>query len=135
MQARAIARLALALAYGIARYLHLATPRPFLGIMPGWIPAPAQVVFWTGIAELLGAAALANPWNRNLRKAGAAGLALYAICVFPANVNHFAIDMTRDVGGLGLAYHMPRMIAQPLIVWLTLWSARWIDWPFSAKRR
>ena len=87
----------------------------------------------TGIAELLGAAALLQPWSLRLRRAGAIGLALYAICVFPANINHFAMDMAREDGGLGLAYHIPRMFAQPVIVWLALWCGEVIDWPFRRR--
>ena len=119
----------LGLFYAVAGYAHLADPAPFLGIMPAWVPAPEPVVFWTGIAELLGAAALVQPWSLDLRKAGAVGLALYAVCVFPANINHFAMDMARADGGFGLAYHIPRMIAQPVLVWLALWVGGVTDWP------
>ena len=123
----------LAVFYAVAGYFHLATPMPFLRIMPEWVPAPEAVVWWTGIAEILGAVALAQPLSRTLRLAGAIGLALYAVCVFPANINHFAIDMARADGGLGLAYHVPRMFAQPLIVWLTLWAGGVTDWPFRRR--
>lgn len=102
-------------------------------IMPGWVPAAESVVFWTGIAELLGAAALLQPWSVTLRKVGAIGLALYAVCVFPANVNHFALDMARKDGGLGLFYHLPRMIAQPVLVWLALWAGGVTDWPWRRR--
>ena len=126
---RAGLRWLLAVFYALAGYLHLVRPQPFLAIMPDWVPVPEAVVWWTGIAELLGAAALAQPWSLDLRKAGAIGLALYAVCVFPANINHFAMDMARADGGLGLAYHLPRMVAQPLLVWLALWVGGVTDWP------
>ena len=29
--------------------------------------------------------------------------------------------MAKADGGLGLGYHVPRMFAQPLIIWLALW--------------
>ena len=119
----------LALFYAVAGYLHLVRPDPFLTIMPDWIPAPEAVVWWTGVAELSGAAALAQAWSLKLRKAGAVGLALYAVCVFPANIHHFAIDLAREDGGLGLAYHLPRMTAQPVLVWLALWVGGVTDWP------
>jgi uncharacterized membrane protein len=51
-------------------------------------------------------------------------LALYALCVWPANINHFMLDMARADGGLGLAYHVPRMFAQPLIIWMAVWTSR-----------
>ena len=65
--------------------------------------------------------------------AGAIGLALYAVGVFPANINHFAMDMGRPDHGWGLAYHIPRMIAQPVLVWLALWAGAVIDWPFRPR--
>ena len=130
---RTVLRLVLALLYAIAGVLHLVAPRPFLAIMPSGLPFPTEIVFLTGIAEILGAAALAQGWSASLRKAGAIGLALYAVCVFPANINHFAIDMARPDQGLGLAYHVPRMIAQPIIVWWALWAGSVTDWPFRRR--
>ena len=57
------------------------------------------------------------------------GLALYAVCVYPANVNHMLIDLARPSQGLGMAYHVPRLLAQPLLVWLALWVGEVIEWP------
>lgn len=126
---RALGRGALALLYLTAAGFHLAKPGPFLGIMPGWVPWPDVVVLWTGLAEAAGALALLQPWWRPLRRAGAIGLALYAVCVFPANVNHMLLDLAKPDHGLGLAYHVPRLLAQPLLVWLALWSGGATSWP------
>lgn len=130
---RAMLRWALAAFYALAGYVHLANPAPFLAIMPPFVPAPETVVAWTGIAELLGAAALAQGVSLTLRRAGAWGLALYAICVFPANIHHFALDMARPDGEFGLGYHLPRMLAQPLLVWLALWTGGATDWPLRRR--
>jgi uncharacterized membrane protein len=130
---RLVVRLLLAVFYAVAGYLHLARPEPFLTIMPPWVPMAEAVVCWTGIAELLGAAALLQGVSIPLRRAGALGLALYAVCVFPANIHHFALDMARPDGGLGLGYHIPRMFAQPLVIWLTLWSGGVTHWPFRHR--
>ena len=132
---RTALRWLLAAFYAFAGYAHIADPAPFLTIMPPWVPAPEAVVLWTGIAELLGAVALVQPWNLPLRRAGAIGLALYAVCVFPANIHHFALDMAKPDGGLGLAYHVPRMFAQPLVIWLALWTGGVTDWPFAKRKR
>ena len=131
---RALLRLLLASLYAIAGVLHILAPRPFLSIMPGDLPYPEAIVLLTGIAELLGAIALAQGWSLRLQRAGAIGLALYAVCVFPANMNHFALDMARPDNGLGLAYHIPRMFAQPIIVWWALWAGGVTDWPFRRRR-
>ena len=118
---KAILRWLLAAFYFAAGVIHPVSPAPFLKIMPGWVPLPEAVVLWTGVAEILGAIGLAQPVSKPLRQAGGWGLALYALCVWPANINHFALDMAKPDGGLGLAYHVPRMFAQPLIIWLALW--------------
>ena len=126
-------RYLLALFYGYAGYAHIANPDVFMAIMPAWVPAPQAVVLWTGIAEILGAIAIAQPFSARLMKAGAIGLALYAVCVFPANIYHFMLDLERADGGAGLAYHIPRMFAQPLIIWLSLWTGGVTNWPFLRR--
>ncbi len=129
---RAILRPGLAVFYAFAGYMHIARPEPFLSIMPVAVPFPEAVIFWTGIAEILGAVAILQPFSRTLRQAGGIGLALYALCVWPANINHFILDMAREDGGLGLIYHVPRMIAQPVIIWLALWVGE-LPMPWHSK--
>ena len=85
---RTISRRVLAIVYVAAGLFHLATPGPFLMITPDWVPFPRQVIMGTGLCELAGAAGLLT---RPFRRAAAIGLALYAVCVFPANIKH-AID-------------------------------------------
>jgi len=121
---RTILRWVLAAFYFAAGVVHLVAPAPFLAIMPAWVPAPEAVVLWTGVAEILGAIGLVQPFSKPLRRAAGWGLAAYALCVWPANINHFIIDMAKADGGLGLAYHVPRMFAQPVIIWLAWWVSR-----------
>ena len=124
MSRRDFARCALALFYGLAGVLHLILPRPFILIVPGWVPAPEFVVALTGLAEIAGAVGLIQSRSPALRRAAGWGLAAYALCVWPANFNHMLIDLARPDGGLGLAYHVPRLAAQPLLIWLALWASR-----------
>lgn len=123
------------MAYAVAGYFHLAAPQAFLRVMPPWVPAPEAVVLLTGIAELAGAAGLLQPFSRRLRRAAAIALALYALCVWPANAHHMMIDLASPDGGWGLAYHLPRMLAQPLIVWAALWAGEATDWPFARRKQ
>lgn len=125
-------RWTLALFYLTAGIFHLARPAPFVAITPGWVPWPDAVVLATGLAELAAAPALVQPWSPALRRLAGIGLALYAICVFPANINHMLIDTARAEPALGWAYHVPRMFAQPLLVWLALWVGEVVEWPFRA---
>ena len=123
----------LALFYFVAGVLHIIQPGPFVTITPYWVPLPHEVVLATGIAELAGAIALVQPWSLALRRAAGIGLALYAVCVFPANINHMFMDMAKPLPVLGWGYHIPRMFAQPLLVWLALWVGSVIEWPFSRR--
>ena len=129
--ARRALRWLLAFAYAYAGYRHLATPAPFLAITPPWVPCPALVVAATGVAELAGAAGLMIP---RLRKAAGCGLALYALCVWPANFHHAFAHVAIGGTALGWGYHAPRLAAQPLIIWWALWASDAIDWPFARRR-
>jgi uncharacterized membrane protein len=135
MTARKVARCIIGIFYLAAGVAHLTIPDPFLGIMPGWVPAPKALITATGIAELAGAGALLQPWSSSLRKAGAAGLALYAAAVLPANVNHMLIDLAREEGGLGLSYHVPRLVAQPVLIWFTLWAGGLVGRPADVQEQ
>lgn len=130
---RSATRWFLVVAYFAAGVIHIAAPQPFLGIMPAFVPFPAAVVFWTGVAEIIGAIGLAQTVSPPLRRAAAIGLALYALCVWPANIQHMINDLSDPDGGLGLAYHVPRMIAQPIIIWAALWAGMAIDWPLRRR--
>lgn len=116
---RFAARMVLVIIYLAAGTLHLALPQPFLLITPGWLPCHEFVVAFTGACELLGAAGLLLP---RFRKTAGACLALYAICVFPANVEHARLDLTVHIDGLGLWYHIPRLAFQPVLVWWAMYA-------------
>ena len=130
--ARAATRWFLVIAYFAAGVLHILVAEPFLGIMPAFVPLPEAVVFWTGVAEILGAIGLAQGFSPRLRRAAGIGLALYALCVWPANIQHLIDDLGSGTG-LGPAYHVPRMFAQPVIIWAALWASRAIDWPLRPR--
>jgi uncharacterized membrane protein len=111
----------LGLGYIAAGILHFIFPEALIGITPPWVPQAQLVVALTGIAEATGGSALLQPWSARLRRAGGMGLALYALCVFPANINHMLMDMARAEPQLGWGYHLPRMLLQPVLIWLALW--------------
>lgn len=129
MSRRDFARWGLALFYGLAGLLHLILTRPFVSIVPGWVPAPELVVALTGLAEIAGAVGLVQNRSPALCRSAGWGLAAYALCVWPANFNHMLIDLARPDHGLSLAYHVPRLAAQPLLVWLALWASGVIGRP------
>ena len=130
---RSVARWLLGLFYAVAGWLHLIHPRPFVSVMPEWVPSHDLVVALTGVAELAGAVALVQWRAPALRRAAGWGLALYALCVWPANYHHMELDLARPGGGLGLVYHIPRLAAQPLLIWLALWAGEVTDWPWRRR--
>ena len=132
--ARAIIIVLLAVLYLVAGRAHILDPAPFLAITPGWVPYPEAVVYWTGIAEIAGAFALLQPFGKRLRQAAGVGLAAYALCVWPANFNHFIIDLSRESGGWGLGYHIPRLAFQPVLICAPLWASQLVQWPFGKPK-
>ena len=132
MTGRAVARALLAAAYAIAGTLHLATPGTFLLITPEWVPYPRLVIAFTGACELAGAAGLLT---RRLRRAAGVGLAIYALCVFPANIKHAIDGLPADQVQLGWWYHAPRLALQPVLVWWALFAGGVVDWPFARVAR
>jgi uncharacterized membrane protein len=124
-----------ALFYLLAGVAHLRSPEGFLAITPGWVPLPHQVVAFTGVAEILGAIGLMTPratlsWAR---PAAGIGLALYALCVWPANFNHALNDIPLGGAHQSWWYHGPRLAAQPLIIWLALWVGEVTSWPIRRR--
>ncbi len=124
---RTILRILLAIFYFGAGVLHLMSPEGFLQITPSWVPFAPEVVAFTGIAEIAGAIGLLIPRSR---RAAGMGLALYALCVWPANFNHALGGIAIGGRDLGWQYHGPRLVFQPVLMWLALWVGTVTDWPF-----
>ncbi len=124
-------RFLLAAIYCVAGVAHVLSPAGFLAITPAWVPWPGLVVLVTGLCEVAGAIALAMIVR--LRWAAGTALALYALCVFPANINHAVNDIA--IGGTHMSwwYHGPRLMFQPAAIWWALWVGGVIDWPFGDR--
>ncbi|MBD8653007.1 DoxX family protein [Rhizobium sp. CFBP 8752] len=124
-------RLGLFLFYAAAGVLHITVPRPFLSITPSWVPDAPEVILVTGLCEIAGAIGLLVPWSR--RYAGI-GLALYAACVFPANIKHAVTSLTApDASQWQWLYHMVRLPLQPVLIWIALFAAGIVRWPMRAR--
>ena len=123
----AVLRYALAAVYGPFGVLHVLSSAAFLPIMPPGVPFPRTVVVLTGACEIAGALGLLIPRTRN---AAGVALALYAACVFPANIYHALAH--RHVPPLPDSwwYHGPRLLFQPVFVWWALFAGGVTDWPW-----
>jgi uncharacterized membrane protein len=124
---RVVLRWLLALIYVGFGAFHLMAVDSFHPIMPPWVPAWREVVLFTGACEIAGGIGLLVP---RLRQAAGIGLALYAVCVFPANLYHAFSGVT--VPGLPSSwwYHAPRLAFQPVFVLWALYAGE--AYPFRS---
>ena len=119
-------RLAMAAFYLGAGIAHLWIPDKFLPIVPEWVPFPREVILVTGLCEIAGSVAL---MSRRLRRIAGVLLALYAVCVFPANLKHAFQGIHLPPVPDSWWYHGPRLLLQPVLVWWALFCAGVVDWP------
>jgi uncharacterized membrane protein len=127
---RAVMRWIIAAFYVAAGVAHLAVPEKLLSITPSWVPFAPQVIFLTGLFELAVSAALITTPFRFW--AGIA-MAIYAICVWPANFKHAMSGADLPYIANSWLYHGPRLAFQPVIVWWALYSAGVINWPWRRQ--
>lgn len=118
---RLILRVVLAAFYLAAGIFHLTSPGGFLRIMPPIIPFPEAVIAFTGAAEIAGAVGLFIPQTRLW--AGRM-LALYALCVWPANIYHALWQVHVPPLPDSWWYHGPRLAFQPVLIWAALYVSR-----------
>ena len=57
-------------------------------------------------------------------------MALYALCVWPANFKHALDGIDLAYVSSSWLYHGPRLVLQPVIMWWALYCAGVIDWPW-----
>ena len=127
---RTAGRWLLAACYCAAGVFHLATPGPFLEITPAGVPAPRLGRMAPGLW-----AGAAGVGTRRRRRAAGVGLALYAVCVYPANIKHAMLGLPPGEIQLDWWYHAPRLALQPVLVWWALYSGEVTDWPLRRSPR
>ena len=114
----------------MAGIAHLWAPDQLLAITPSWVPLAPQVIFLTGVFELVASAALlAGP----LRRWAGIAMAIYALCVWPANFKHALDGIDLRYVSSSWLYHGPRLALQPVIMWWALYCAGVIDWPWRRR--
>ena len=127
---RAIMRWILAAIYFAAGVMHLAVPDKLLLITPSWVPFAPQVIFFTGVFELVASIALIT---RPFRFWAGIALAVYAVCVWPANFKQAIYGIELPYIPNSWFYHGPRLAFQPIIVWWALYCANVINWPWRKR--
>jgi uncharacterized membrane protein len=108
----------IAAAFTVSGVIHLAHPATFTPIVPHFLPWHTELVYASGVAELVCAVGL---WRRN-RWAGIAAAVLLVI-IWPANLQsaiaaQHGHDLTTQVVGWG------RLPLQIPLIWFALQSGR-----------
>lgn len=99
----------------MAGVMHFVIPKTYEAIMPDYLPAHRELVYASGVAEIVGGAAVLSPRTRRF---GSRFSIATLIAVFPANL-HMALHPERykDIPG-GRAALLCRLPIQLLfIVW------------------
>jgi uncharacterized membrane protein len=102
---------ALAILMVTAGMLHFAVPKPFVAIVPRYLPAPMFLVLLSGAFEIAGGVGLLVPFTQRYAAWGL--IALY-VAVFPANVN-MAIHRIGGLPAWALWGRLPLQLV--LIAW------------------
>jgi len=95
--------------------LHFIVPDIFIGMIPDALPAPAALVYISGVFEILGGLGLILPATRRL---AAWGLVALFLAVVPANVNMAVNHLpfgTHEVPSWALWARLPLQLL--LIAW------------------
>jgi uncharacterized membrane protein len=113
------ARIAMSTAMAFTGVSHVVNPKPFVQHLPDVVPAREQIIFGTGLLEMLFGVGLAAPsrWRREV----AIALAAYLIAVFPANV-YVAVSGTRIEGLPGASHPWLRLPFQGVYIAWTFWA-------------
>ena len=123
---RTLARWLLGLAFLAAAALHFIHPEVYLPMMPPYLPGHRELIFISGVCEILGGAGVLWP-NEKVQRAGGLGLIALLAAVFPANL-HMALNDTPFLGEhLSAATRWGRL---PLQLVLMAWA--W--WATNSKK-
>ena len=96
---------------------HFTNPDFFVSIMPPWISWQLEIVYISGVFEILGAIGILIPV---LRQWAGNGLLLLVACVTPANVHMWMNpELFPDVPALMLSI---RLVIQVILLWV-IWAS------------
>lgn len=107
-----ISKYVLAIILIIAGILHFVKPKFYLKIMPSYLPRPAELVFISGVVEIICGILLLVPSTQNF---GAYATIALLIAVFPANIEMARIYYAKKRKGFWLT--ILRLPLQILLLW------------------
>lgn len=117
---RVLGRFLLALILIGAGIGHFARTSAFSAQVPPWMPAPTAVIYVSGVIEIV--LGLSLLLLRNQRILVGWIIAGFFVVIFPGNISQFLTQ--QDAFGLDTDLErFIRLLFQPPLVWLALWSS------------
>lgn len=118
MNSKLISRIVLAIFFISAGILHFIAAPMYVKIMPPYLPAHLELVYISGVFEILGGIGILIPL---LQIPAGYGLVALMVAVFPANIN-----MVVNYEQIGLDFPLLllwlRLPLQGLLIWWIWWS-------------
>ena len=103
---RWLARFGIALSFVAVGISHFTDPEVFVGIMPPYLPWHLELVYLSGIFEILGGLGLLFPVSRRF---AAYGLLALLVAVYPANIHMLVNEV-----------YLEGMRREPWLLWLRM---------------
>ena len=100
---------------------HFTGPQYFLDIVPPQLPSKLFLVYFTGLIEVVGGAAILSPKSR---KEGAYLLIFLLISVFPANIYLYLSETPQNLLGISKTDALIRMPFQIPLILLAFWHSK-----------
>ena len=100
---------------------HFTDPQYFLDIVPPQLPSKLFLVYFTGLIEVVGGAAILSPKSR---KEGAYLLIFLLISVFPANIYLYLSETPQNLLGISKTDALIRMPFQIPLILLAFWHSK-----------
>lgn len=105
--------------FAVGGVMHFVAPQGFARIVPPYVPYPLEVVYLTGVFEVLAAIAI---WVPAWRRITGIALFVFTICVTPANV-YMAMNPQLFPNVSELVLNL-RLVVQVLLLACIWWSTR-----------
>ena len=100
---------------------HFTDPQYFLDIIPPQLPSKLFLVYFTGLIEVVGGAAILSIKSR---KAGAYLLIFLLVSVFPANIYLYVSETPQSLLGISQKDALIRMPFQIPLILLAYWHSK-----------
>ena len=111
----------MSIAYAYVGVRHFIDPDFFLAIMPNFLTFHLEFVYLSGVAEVvLGLMLL----SKKTRKAGAVGLIILLILVFPANIHLVQSELSQSILGVTKSQSIYRLPFQGLFILIAYWHSK-----------